>query len=335
VNRFFKKQRTEELLHHIRTEDVIWAYRVFLGREPENQDVVYDRLKRLKSIHELVEEFLFSEEFKERNAPCSNVTFIWDKPRIFIENSQSEADMEAIFKHVQESWNFLGGTEPFWSVMAWKEFKKSNIQNSASVFFETGKNDFKRLIHTMDRNAIDYGSFKTCLEYGTGLGRVTFWLSKQFEKVYGYDISKSHLQNLNDYLMTEGVNNVTLCHIERIADIQNLPKVDFIYSVLVLQHNPPPLIRLIIRSFIKSLKDGGIAFFQVPTYKLGYNFCLQEYLNNEITKNSMEMHVLPQSDILSIVTSEGCRIVEIIQDDCAGPEFMGVSNTFLIQKTNY
>jgi 2-polyprenyl-3-methyl-5-hydroxy-6-metoxy-1,4-benzoquinol methylase len=335
VNRFFKNRKAGETSSRITPEDIMWAYRLFLGREPENQDVITGKLKRLKDFRELVEEFIYSEEFKERNTRCSNVTFIWDKPRMSIEEKASEAEHQGIFKHIQESWSFLGETEPHWSVMAWEEFRKSNIQKSASAFFKTGKHDFERLLHTMERNAVDYSNFKTCLEYGSGLGRVTFWLSKQFKTVYGYDISKSHLQGINDYLTKEGVKNVTLRHIDKVTDIQNLPSVDLIYSVLVLQHNPPPLIRLIIRAFMKSLKDGGIAFFQVPTYKLGYNFCSRDYLKNEITKRSMEMHVLPQSEIFTIVMNEGGRIVEVIQDDCAGPDFEGVSNTFLVQKNKY
>lgn len=49
-------------------EDVIWAYRLFLGREPENNDVVQSSLKSLVSREQLVQSFMSSEEYKNKYA---------------------------------------------------------------------------------------------------------------------------------------------------------------------------------------------------------------------------------------------------------------------------
>jgi SAM-dependent methyltransferase len=86
--------------------------------------------------------------------------------------------------------------------------------------------------------------------------------------VYGYDISQEHLQIAKEYIDSK-YSNILLSQLKKVKDIENLPKVDFIYSVLVLQHNPPPIIRFIIQQFIQALNPKGVALFQVPMYRMG------------------------------------------------------------------
>lgn len=53
------------LLERPSRDDVIYAFRFFLGREPENEDVINDHLQS-KTIAELRMGFLYSEEFRAR-----------------------------------------------------------------------------------------------------------------------------------------------------------------------------------------------------------------------------------------------------------------------------
>jgi SAM-dependent methyltransferase len=116
-------------------------------------------------------------------------------------------------------------------------------------------------------------------------------------------------------------------------DVERLPNVDFIYSVIVLQHNPPPIIAYVIRQFLRALNAGGVALFQVPTYRLGYEFVLNKYLSNEAKKSEMEMHVLTQDRIFEIIRQEGGKIIEVLEDGWTGLGYKELSNTFLVQKT--
>ena len=54
--------------------------------------------------------------------------------------------------------------------------------------------------------------------------------------------------------------------------------VDLLYSVLVMQHNPPPVIAELLRAFLGRVNVGGFAFFQVPTYAENYEFTLDRYV---------------------------------------------------------
>ncbi len=44
----------------------------------------------------------------------------------------------------------------------------------------------------------------------------------------------------------------------------------------------------------------------------------------------MEMNAIPQRDLFALIAAQGCRVLEVREDDAAGPLF--VSQRFLVQK---
>ena len=315
-------------------EVVTWGYRFFLGREPENSQVIEEKVKDCATLEELRRVFLTSQEFKQKHQAVRTASLSGNEPRMTIQDAYTEHELQRLFEHVQGTWHYLGETEPYWSVITAEKFKQANIQQTIDQFYDSGMYDATRLFRTLDRSNIDYTVFNSCLEYGCGLGRVTRWLSEKFDIVYGYDISLAHLKSAESYLNRRHINNTVLRHVKGINDILCLPKVDLVYSILVLQHNPPPLTSLIIREFIKSLNPGGVALFQVPTYRLGYRFSLEDYYDNGGSTHQMEAHVLPQRTIFDIARQEGGHIIEVL-DDCYTGVPYEVSNTFLIQKLTF
>jgi SAM-dependent methyltransferase len=148
----------------------------------------------------------------------------------------------------------------------------------------------------------------------------------------GYDISVSHIRLANEYVQQLNIKNISFSQIVGPQDIKNLPKVDLVFTVIVLQHNPPPIIRLIIQELIRALKKGGIAFFQVPTYRLGYKFSLKDYLEKGVEGDHIEMHLLPQHEIFDIISRENAKVIELLDDAWAGLRKGDRSNTFVVQK---
>jgi len=47
--------------------DVVWAYRIFLGREPESDEVINSFLNSVKSRREMVKAIMESKEFSEKH----------------------------------------------------------------------------------------------------------------------------------------------------------------------------------------------------------------------------------------------------------------------------
>lgn len=312
-------------------ELVIWAYRLLLEREPENRQVIDDKLIRFKSTHDLRKEFLYCQEYLAANPEAHTATLSGHEPPLEIEEDLSPEQQEALFRHIQSTWQHLGETEPHWSVLTHDVYLQAQL--SQSEFYASGRIEAERLIKTLERNRLDPADFTTCLEYGCGLGRVTEWLARRFTRVTGCDISASHLQLAERHLQEQKLDNVDLLQIRQPEDLFKLPQVDLIFSIIVLQHNPPPLIALTLKQLVASLNPGGVAMFQLPTYSMSYRFRLQDYLKNRVGSQKMEMHIFPQHRVLDIVYAGGARVIEILEDDHFATRSKEVSNTFLIQKS--
>lgn len=313
-------------------EAVLWAYRLYLDREPEDDRVLDEHSRKSHSTKELRANFIYSTEFREKNPTLHIPVLLGDEPPMSIEDVGSEGELQKLFDHIQANWEEFGKREPHWSVVVSEQYQQSNIQANEDQFYRTGEQHVAQLFGSLERNHVQHRGFKTCLDYGCGVGRITRHLAERFERVFAYDISLPHLQCAGDYLKKENVSNVALSHLKRVSDIQNLPNVDVAFSMIVLQHNPPPVIAFIIEALIRSLNPGGVAFFQVPTYRRGYTFSLRDYLAEDATKGGMEMHVLPQSTVFDIAQRAGGRVLEVIDDTWTGLREKEVSNTFVIQK---
>jgi SAM-dependent methyltransferase len=331
--RYFKRTARAVFSNNRVNENTVqWAYRIFLDREPDNRQQAQQIAARHMNTAELRAYFINSQEFRNKNSGLYAPALSGMEPAQHIEYAPPASDLQQLFQHVQNTWQKLGEDRPYWSVITADVFLPENINANRDAFYDSGKADIERILNTLARNQIDSSKLKSCLEYGCGLGRVTLWLSERFTTVYGCDISRTHLELARENLDAHGAENVKIVHIRAFDDIQTLPKVDFIYSVIVLQHNPPPIIHLIIENFMKALNPGGIALFQAPTYRTGYQFSMKQYLEESLNNQEMEMHVLPQKAVFEIVHQQGGRVIEVIEDGWAGFRPGEMSNTFLIQK---
>jgi SAM-dependent methyltransferase len=309
-----------------------WAYRLFLGREAESEHVIRDKVDRLADLNALRQEFLLAPEFRQNNATVGLPVLSGSEPAMPIDDELSQADLDRLFEHVQNTWQYLGETEPYYSVLTADRFERSRIDASIGEFHESGRRNVEMFQATLTRNGVDLGGFRSCLEFGCGVGRVTRWLADHFERVLAYDISRAHLELAESYLAGEGLSHVDLRHVSRVDQLERLPPVDLIYSVIVLQHNPPPIIAVMIGAFVDALQPGGVAYFQVPTYRRGYGFSLRQYLRQRSGIPSMEMHVIPQHRVFEIIDEHGGRVLEVLEDNWTGARHIEVSNTFVVRK---
>lgn len=326
--RFWSRGKHIERPSNVSRESIIWAYRLFLDREPENNAVIDEKLGRLFSTRELRSDFINSDEFKRINHELYHLSMSGNEPPMDINSTSNSEDL---FLHIKSVWEKFGNTDPHWSVLTAEKFKTDRISETKNEFYASGKDNVDTLFATFLRNDIDISGFKSCIEYGCGVGRVTASLAKKFDKITAYDISSSHLRLAREYMFDNHIENVDFVLLNSPEDM-SFPKTDVVFSLIVLQHNPPPIIKIVVRAMLQSLNPGGVAFFQVPTYRLNYGFSLRKYLLFDIYKSEMEMHVLTQKEIFQIASQENCMVVEVLEDGWAGLNPGERSNTFLIQK---
>jgi hypothetical protein len=102
--------------------------------------------------------------------------------------------------------------------------------------------------------------------------------------------------------------------------------------VIVLQHNPPPVIACLLRFFFSHLKTDGIVMFQVPVRIKDYKFTVDEYFTDMYKKRGLGMHMLPQNVILKLAHEYNCYPLEISNDGCTGNYSRTISQIFVFKK---
>ncbi len=222
-----------------------------------------------------------------------------------------------VLAHVETCWRNLGETEPHWSVLTNPQCKSDRIAETGGEFFASGEGDVRRMMKAAARCGIALPLRGTCFELGCGVGRLTLWLSRSFNRVIAADISPSHLALAEQTMKNAGSSNVDLRLVNRPEALEQLPTFDCFFSLIVLQHNPPPVIRWLLLTVLSKLNAGGVGFFQVPTRLPGYSFDAAAYMTQPPTDGLMEMHALPHEVVLATIHEAGCELLETGRHDVA------------------
>ena len=326
------RERTEA--RAVTDETVEWAFRLFLDREPEGAEVVARHRAAYGSTEALRRAFLSSLEFARRNQWVDAPNLARRRSPMAVDVDATDEILSALFAHTQDTWQRLGTSEPYWSVLSADEYRSAGIEANRERFERSGQVTVDGHLALLESNGVDTARFSSALDYGCGVGRSTWWLSQKFSHVYAYDASATHLRIAQDTLATRGCTNVDTVLVDSIQSLGQLPPADLVYSILVLQHNPPPLIARTLERLLRAVASGGAAVLQLPTFHPEYSFDLPSYLARVASGSTrgphIEVHLLPQRRIHQLIRDAGCTVLEVLDDRAAGPGF--VSNTFVVQR---
>lgn len=311
------------------------AYELFLGRSPESLEVIKDKLRRLGTLQLIRNEFLSSEEFTQNHFCARDIAIIrnhlgsqFRSNPAPIQVGVDNRTLEELFEIVKEQWTELGNTEPYWSVLTGDDFKTENINANIDRFNLGGEDTVAELKALAKRNNIDIPS-KSCFELGCGVGRVTRYLSSEFKNVICADISPGNLKICKSYLSKLDLHNVKTHLFKQPQDINHIPRFDVFFSIIVLQHNPPPVQFYLLNKIFGKINKGGLCYFQIPTHSANYHYSADSHLKGE--KFIMDMHCLPMRYIMSLFEKHHFSVLEVLKDSKAGYDLH--SHTFLAKKT--
>ena len=313
-----------------RAEAVRWGYRLILLREPENREVVDKLAESARNSKHMRDIFMRSPEAKQQPGfPVPSVSMTGKEDAQQVQLQVSAEQQHELFTRVQSVWRALGETRPHWSVVTGSEYLPERInQEAIEEFYRSGEENIDTLMSTLARDGVDSSKLRTCMDFGCGLGRLSAALAPRFERVTAVDVSTSHLAMAREALTERGITNVDLVQLETVEGVDSLPQADLVFSVIVLQHNPPPVMYAIFASLIRRVAPGGVAVIQIPTWlPNGYRFVVEEYLLDGGEK--MEMHAIPQADVLALIRASGMELLEVIDDAWTG---IGRSNTFVMRR---
>jgi SAM-dependent methyltransferase len=306
------------------------AYQLFLDREAESVEVIAQKAAALNSNKEVREDFMESREFIIKNYQ----NFIGKYLNTQLQGGSSEIevqctdeDLNMLFKRVEEQWTELGNTEPYWSVLTEEKYKMDKIGDNIDAFNLSGQAVIDLLSLLSKRNTTMLPT-DSCFELGCGTGRITRYLSENFDYVYAADVSPGNLKLCRNYLDSLAITNVDTILIKKLEEIKNLVEFSVFISIIVLQHNPPPVQYYLLQQILSKIKSGGICLFQTPTFKSDYHFSIKDYLCTE--KMVMDSHCLPMRFIMELLKKNSFSVLEVIKDNYTGSEFH--SYTFFARK---
>ncbi len=245
-------------------------------------------------------------------------------PQLVCEVDAGQAAREAMFDHIAKCWSQLGETEPHWSVLTNPKYFANVFSKHQDEFFDPAQSGAAVVATIFARNEESFAGLTTCLELGCGVGRSTAALAQLFPQVVAVDVSPGHLALARAHLAGLGRDNVSWQQVRAIEDFAALPRFDLLFSEIVLQHNPPPIVAAMLGRLFAKLNPGGYCLFQLPTYVDSYRFSVKEYLASRRAPDprrpdrSMEIHILPQRMIYRLMREADIELIEVVEDGLVG-----------------
>jgi 2-polyprenyl-3-methyl-5-hydroxy-6-metoxy-1,4-benzoquinol methylase len=235
-----------------------------------------------------------------------------------VQVSMTHEEHCALFDRIQAQWTGYGESEPFASVLSDEQFLQENIQANMHILEASGAEVVRRLQVVAERNQVTISKGR-CLELGCGVGRITKPLSQWFGHVIAADISPGNLAVCKKRVHEAGADNVESLLLKSPEHIGSVENIDAFVSVIVLQHNPPPVQYFLLDRIFKNIKSGGVAFFQTATFNPGYAYQIGYHLGLDTAAfESWSLHCLPMKHILQLFRKHGLEVLEVIEDGQTG-----------------
>ncbi|MGH3877509.1 MAG: class I SAM-dependent methyltransferase [Actinophytocola sp.] len=167
------------------------------------------------------------------------------------------------FDGVRRDWVRLGEEDPLWAVYVAAD--KRGGRWDPDQFLDTGRADVAASAAWLDELGVG-PRWGRVLDFGCGAGRLTQALAEHADEVVGVDVSPPMLEQARQ-LDASGRCTFVL---NESQDLRQFPagSFDLVYSELVLQHLPEPVIDGYLAEFVRVLAPGGVALLQCTTRPL-------------------------------------------------------------------
>jgi SAM-dependent methyltransferase len=235
-----------------------------------------------------------------------------------------------LFRRQRRDWEELASYNPFGAIL--RDPARVREPWRPDAFFATGERDAEVILTAAARHRLPQQR-RRALDFGCGVGRVSRALAKHFDEVVGVDISPRMISWARD------LNSETLrCSflVSSDPDLRNFDSgtFDLVLCLLVLQHLPNGRdAERYIREFVRLLRPGGVAAFQVPSripprrrvqsrrrmYAGLRALGVPERLLLGGGLDPIRTTAVPEQRIIAVVENAGGAILESLADDAAGP----------------
>ncbi|MEJ2504090.1 MAG: class I SAM-dependent methyltransferase [Gemmatimonadota bacterium] len=220
-------------------------------------------------------------------------------------------------RRVFEEW---GRRDPMHAALTRRGYEDGGWDVDA--FFARGRKEIAAVVDYVRGLGLEPGRGRA-LDFGCGPGRLTHGLAAHFREVDGVDISASMVaaarrHNRHGDRVRFSVNTT--------AELALFPddRFDFVYTNKVLQHIPPEAQIRYVREFVRVLRPGGLAVFQMRngpriepgTVRAWLYTAQREYFRRFWKrlrgKPAYEMHFLARSRVEEAVAAAGGDVIDVV-----------------------
>lgn len=221
----------------------------------------------------------------------------------------------------QREWEDLAQFDPLWAILVKKEKQFGKWDHEE--FFTSGQTEIDAVMAFCGFRA---GNNGRALDFGCGVGRLSRALHSYFGEVYGVDISQEMVRLAKEFTPSCSFFVNQTDNLKLFAD----DYFDFIYSNIVLQHQPTgEIAKSYIRDFVRVAKPGALTVFQMP-YKRTLRHAMRlrsriysllrafgvpgDFLYSKLGLAPMRGICLPSQEIAETVAAAGGRILKSYAD---------------------
>ena len=207
--------------------------------------------------------------------------------------------MTLTFEESVEFWEALALVDPYWSIFPRSE--KGSWEDRLDHFYDTGVTQVHNMMRPMSRHLTN----GTALDFGCGVGRTTRPLHRYYNNVIGYDSSPSMIKVAKENTVEENVSYT-------VGTYDDIPResVEFLLSVVTLQHIPSKWLLTVINRLLGALKPGGFAVFQIPDSETDRD--------SKTPLMDFSITCTPVETVIPVVKHAGCFVMRIEKDMMLG-----------------
>lgn len=236
------------------------------------------------------------------------------------------------YKTSMKNWEGLAQNDALWSILTDKKLRGEKWDKSQ--FFDSGKLEVENILAYLKEQNIQAIDSELVMDFGCGAGRISRGLSRHFEKVIGVDASPTMIA-LAAEENKEFVGKIKF-KLNQEEDLKQFSDNSFsmTFTVITLQHIPSAQSVGFISEFIRLIKPGGLAVFQIPTKDVR-EFSLMQRLRTFLRIRerlaligigkgfNMDMHPVSEEDVLKIVSQAGGEVKLAVNTNQTEPDYNG------------
>ncbi len=223
-------------------------------------------------------------------------------------------------EHVKQVFEKYGETDPMYAVLT--NHARRGGKWDPEDFFAHGRSEIALVMQYLHDEQLAFTPDRA-LDFGCGVGRLTQALAPHFSHVTGVDISSTMVAAAERYNAAPQKVSYVMNdqpHLKLFAD----NSFDFVYSNITLQHVPPEPALKYIGEFLRIVRSGGLAVFQVRIgphiaegslsawwYRLRREH-LRRFWQRLRGRIPYEMHFVARSQVEEVIAAAGGRIVDVV-----------------------